>query len=247
MIPLIGIGLGLGRVPGAGGSYAASAVHFADDSFLSRDQPAVLTGVSAASTGLFSVWVKASNALELIATQAAPRFSLFGAAGQLYNEDSSAFAAPTWSGTLHDGTWKNFLASWDMNYTHLSGNRKFQVYLSDVASTVDLSDGDGSAFDVFYEELGCTFTLSPGNAFDISDAFFFPGGTFVDLTVEANRRKFIAADGKPVNPSIAIAAFGIPAIRFSGDATTYTTNQGSGGAFLLTGTALTNAGTSPSD
>ena len=52
--------------------------------------------------------------------------------------------------------------------------------------------------------------------------------------------------GKPVNPNFAVAALGAPTVMFSGDATTFPVNQGSGGAAILTGT-VNNAATSPSD
>jgi hypothetical protein len=62
----------------------------------------------------------------------------------------------------------------------------------------------------------------------------------------ATRRLFIDADGKPVDPTTATASLGAPAILFSGDASTFPVNQGTGGVFTLTG-SLTNASTSPSD
>ncbi len=71
-------------------------------------------------------------------------------------------------------------------------------------------------------------------------------GTAIDWTVEANRRKVIDADGKPVDPAEAVLAFGMPTVMMTGDATAFQTNQGSGGSFSLTG-SLTNASTSPSD
>jgi hypothetical protein len=52
---------------------------------------------------------------------------------------------------------------------------------------------------------------------------------------------------KPVDPAIATAALGPPAILFSGDASAFgQPNLGTGGAFTLTG-VLTNASSSPSD
>lgn len=68
-------------------------------------------------------------------------------------------------------------------------------------------------------------------------------GQMIDPTT--NISKFISG-GKPVNPSVAATAFGTQTFLFSGDHTTFPTNQGTGGAFTLTGT-LTDASTSPSD
>ena len=85
---------------------------------------------------------------------------------------------------------------------------------------------------------------------DIADVWIAPG---VDLREsgdipEATRRKFSTADNKPVDlGSDCSAPTGtVPAICFSGDASTFGTNKGNGGAFTLSGT-LTNAATSPSN
>lgn len=66
------------------------------------------------------------------------------------------------------------------------------------------------------------------------------------LTGPQDRRNFIDADGKPVAPTVAIAAYGTPTVALIGNASAFLTNQGTGGAFTLTG-SLTNAATSPSD
>ncbi len=64
----------------------------------------------------------------------------------------------------------------------------------------------------------------------------------------ATRRMIIDADGKPVNPAVLTAFLGTPgAVLFSGDATGFPVNQGTGGAFAVTAGSLTNASTSPSD
>jgi hypothetical protein len=57
-----------------------------------------------------------------------------------------------------------------------------------------------------------------------------------------------ARNGKPVNLGTngQTPTGTIPAMFFSGDASGFPTNQGTGGAFTLTG-SLTNASTSPSD
>jgi hypothetical protein len=84
---------------------------------------------------------------------------------------------------------------------------------------------------------------------DLADLRIMPGVSLLDGggdIPEATRRMFIDADGKPVDPAVVTAALGAPCILFSGDAAAFATNQGTGGAFTLTGT-LTDASTSPSD
>ncbi|WP_192246072.1 hypothetical protein [Mesorhizobium silamurunense] len=82
---------------------------------------------------------------------------------------------------------------------------------------------------------------------DFADIWFAPG-QFIDFSVEANRRKFVDASGKPVylGANGEMPTGTAPAVFFSGDATGFATNKGTGGAFTLTG-SLTNATTSPSD
>jgi hypothetical protein len=72
---------------------------------------------------------------------------------------------------------------------------------------------------------------------------------FLDLSIEANRRKFISAAGKPADD---LGASGEgptgtnPTVFLSGDTVTWHTNKGSGGGFTEVG-ALTDASSSPSD
>jgi hypothetical protein len=149
--------------------------------------------------------------------------------------------------TVSAGVWLPLLVSADSN--HAQGAKVVQMYLGDsnvldVAQTVD----SGPAFDMVFNGLSYFFgSDAAGDTLtaDVADVRIDPG-RFVDFSVEANRRLFIGANGKPVDPAVATASLGIPVILFSGDATGFAVNQGTGGAFTLTG-ALTNASTSPSD
>lgn len=81
---------------------------------------------------------------------------------------------------------------------------------------------------------------------DLCDLRIMPGTSLLtagDISV-ATRRLFIDGSGKPVDPATATASLGTPIMLFSGDASTFATNQGSGGAFTTTGT-LTNASSHP--
>ena len=68
----------------------------------------------------------------------------------------------------------------------------------------------------------------------------------LDFSVAGNRRYFVRSNGKPANPSYALASLGMPLISFIGNSTAFPVNGGSGGSFAVTG-SLTNAGTSPTD
>jgi hypothetical protein len=59
---------------------------------------------------------------------------------------------------------------------------------------------------------------------------------FIDPTNADNLAKFITTEGKPVNPTVAEAAFGAPTFRFRGPASGIATNIGTGGTFTKTGT-----------
>jgi hypothetical protein len=55
---------------------------------------------------------------------------------------------------------------------------------------------------------------------DAADIIIMPG-VFADFSVQANRRKFIDASGKPFDLANAVAAFGTPCGPFGGDASTF--------------------------
>jgi len=120
------------------------------------------------------------------------------------------------------------------------------LYLDDVLQ--DAPTVEGAPFTMLYSTLefvvgGDTFD-GDGLVGDMADFWWAPGTNLLtgSAIAEADRRKFISADGKPVNPS----GFPASAVLFSGNAAAFGTNQGTGGTFTTTGT-LTNASTSPSD
>jgi hypothetical protein len=71
--------------------------------------------------------------------------------------------------------------------------------------------------------------------FQMAD-FLMWTGVSLDTSVEANRRLFITAAGRPVHPSVAIAALGTPVYDFRGPASSVETNLGSAGSVTKTGT-----------
>lgn len=231
---------------GQGAEYHADAVHFdGGPSFLARES--ALTGIVASPLGLFSMWKKSSVSLEALLlgvdvgiVQIAENLIA------LLDEAGTTFQYQQFTATLSNNAWHHVLMSWNTNFA--AGNRILQIYVDDAAITPGAEEGDGDAFDVSYPTETFWF-LGPQDtvACDISEYYFAPG-QFLDLTTQSNRRKFISAGGKPVD----LGADGstptgtAPAMFFSGDATAFATNRGTGGAFTLTG-SLTNASTSPSD
>jgi hypothetical protein len=151
------------------------------------------------------------------------------------------FSSPT------DGSWHSVVIGID------STNLRQAMYIDRVLTGSAVNGPDPfsnipwDTYDVFW--MFASDQDTPSTIGDFSDTFVYTNRQVVqsDGTIAASvLDNFITADNKPVNPATAIAAYGQPALLFSGDASAFAINKGTGGAFTLTG-ALTNATTSPSD
>ena len=249
---LVGFGVG-----GDASSYSAAAVRFdGTNDWLARSS--ALSGVSDSKAGVASLWFNLhggdgtrqsffgvsnvtgqvarfgiqrenTNKLRIFATNTA------GSVGRLNIASNTSYTAAS--------GWKHILASWDV------ATATAQLYVSDVN---DLAAGATTTDDVLdytetYNTVGASYSGAERVNSDLADLYVC-FGAFLDLSVETNRRKFISASGKPVplgaDGSLPLGAQ--PDIFFSGGASAFATNLGSGGAFSTTGT-LTDAATSPSD
>lgn len=153
---------------------------------------------------------------------------------------------------IANGTWYNLLFS--ANTNHGAGQKVFQMYLNDVPVT-QVAQDDAAAFMMAFS--GKSLTLGTDTFGDdwtgyAADWWIAPD-QYLDLSVTANRRKFIDATGKPVDlgengetpTGMSPAIF--CHIASAEDPTNFAANRGSGGGpFTITGT-LTNAPSSPSD
>ena len=250
----IGISLGLRQLDSAGGGsvpYAASAVHFDGLSWLLND--ALATTDNAFFS--FSFWMKLQTVDDTTDPfvcdpdgQSSP-FMYFNAG---FVSNFYAGIPPNFmslsdqDGPYLDYTiWHHFLGAMD------GQNQIIKVYIDDVPYG-DLGV-NGTPFD--FNMNGKPFSVG-GNTFgeevigDLADAWFAPGVNLLTggNIVESTRRKFISSTLKPVDLGMdgSTPTGAAPTIFFSGDATAFSTNQGTGGTFTLTG-SLTNASTSPSD
>lgn len=138
--------------------------------------------------------------------------------------------------------WRHFLASWNCAVV---GAR--HLYMNDVNDLVVL-DFQDRTIDYTKDDwrVATSWSVAGEEKFDgcISELFFH--NTYLDLSVEANRRKFIGADGRPVDLGAdGSTPLGVQPLLYvpNGDPST---NAGSGGNFTITG-SLTSASTSPSD
>lgn len=145
--------------------------------------------------------------------------------------------------------WQHWIFSVDQN---ASGGFR-QMYLDDAPHGIAVSANLDENCD-----LTATSKVTIGGFYDtnnklngdLAEFFMSSNGAAFDLTVEANRRKFISADGKPVDLGTDGSApgLGVPEIYLSirtGDAATdWATNRGQGENFTITG-ALVLSGTNP--
>lgn len=256
-------------IPGAvasqgsgGASYHADAVHFDGSDFLNTES---LTCTDSTNFSM-SVWFKLTTAVPLAASQALwvsdplnfyITYCELQAPAQvrtvLSNDDGEdTITVDTNPDNLITNDWHHLLVSVDAN--HAEGQKVAKVYLDDVDVTQIANDA-GGAFSVALNGLKFVFAGSDGGGTagfdgDIADFWCAPAQSLLTAgdIPEATRRKFISAAGKPVDLGAdgATPTGVAPAIFFSGDATGFGTNKGTGGAFTLAG-SLTNASTSPSD
>jgi hypothetical protein len=245
----------------SGGGYVAEAVHLDGSSQLISNSP--LAGISNAEKGILAFWWKSGEStsdFRFMATTADYKFELdWPFDPDLVAQDTILILAnsgtdqfsffPITSFSLASG-WTHFLFAWDTG--HLAGEKVLHCVVNGTLidhSALNINDANGS-ITVDYSTIFSAFGDANIGYQPIGDSadWYFAPGQFLDLSIEANRLKFIDVGGKPVD----LGANGetptgtAPAVFFSGDATGFATNKGTGGAFSLTG-SLTNASTSPSD
>lgn len=228
----------------AGGqSYKPNAVYF-DGAGDNLNHGSALSGVSDTKMITGSLWVKDftlgsfQNVLR-IGQNGGGDFALnFGVSNQVrfYASNSAGtiiLDADTPNATV-DGTWQHILFSFD-----LSDPNKRHIYVNGV----DSFDAASTYTDDFLDVTGNRNHLIDGAAHNNAFAdVWVDTGTYIDLSVEANRRKFIDASGNPVylGASGELPTGTSPDIFFSGDTASWHTNKGTGGGFTENG-ALTDA------
>lgn len=235
----------------------ANAVTLTNGNYLSRG--AKPTGLVDSSKGILSMWVKwntfsgtdfflqpgggLSHSLTLRSDETF-RIYFFNSSAE-----SFAFNSSILTGSYTTSDWIHILASWDVNFTQ--GNRLYHLYINDVSDATITIDGTdamipnwGSATDMYIGHNG-SGSFEPEA--DMAE-FYWNIGEYLDLSVTANRRKFISTTGKPID----LGADGstptgtAPIIYLPNSASTFHQNEGTGGDFTATGTFV-DASTSPSD
>lgn len=243
-------------IPGAfpivgGGAFNPQAVNFDGATYLSNTSG--FSNVSDGNAGTLSYWFKpaAIGAQQtIIASGPAggnPRFFSTVSTTGLVTVRGNATNDTQWlqansSSTLSAGVWYHVIVSWLI----AGSTPTWRVYIND---TADANGGGGSGTIDYTQARWYVGADVFNNARflngDFAELFFIPQS--IDLTVTANRRKFISATGGPVSlgndGSVPFGA--VPTVHLSGDATRFGTNRGNGGALTLAAGALTTATTRP--
>lgn len=238
-----------------GADYTASGVDY-DGTNDYATRGADLAGISDGKAGIISVWVRrdgstgsdqrilrlttagGSATLSFLLTNSSDKFTLFG----LNAAGSTILGISTVATYAVSASWRHLLVSWDLAQASTTA----KIYVDDTNTTsvtthtndtINYSSsgnvGVGANLDGTFKWHGC-----------FSEMFFHT--SYLDLSVEANRRLFISAAGKPVNLGVdGSTPLGVQPLLYvpNGDPST---NKGSGGNFTVSGT-LDAASTSPSD
>ena len=220
-------------------------------------------GISDGYVGTFSCWIKRSST----ATSQAPVWLTVDSGGwdefqiresefvdvlQLYIQGNGAtdyIIFQTDEGVLgRDDTWHHLLLSWNTNFA--ADSKICHMYVDD-AEVYSAASDDFGAMTLPYGEndwgVSNTIVRTSSAYIDGGVSHMWFDDSFIDLSVKANRRKFITSTHRPVNlGSIGELPTGSqPVIYLRGTGTGFTVNSGSGGNFTATGT-LTTPSNSPS-
>jgi len=225
--------------------YTANAVNFdGTNDYLRRGSD--MTGAADSKLLTFSFWLRLADT----ASGAKIIYNNTGSAILLYaNGSSISFGLKNSAGTTITNAritntavaneWYHVLVSVDMADTASSS-----MYLNDEVSGTFFSPNpfidENIAISKAEHSIGSAANTTQKFNGDLAD-IWIDYDTFIDFSVEANRRKFISASGYPVNLNAdgSLPTGAPPDIFLSGDTATWHTNKGTGGGFTEGG-ALTD-------
>lgn len=244
--------IGFGATQNPGNNYAANAVSFdGTNDYLTRGSN--ITGLSDGKEFslrlLYSPAVLSAGVDYVLFETTSQKFSIRvnGTTKRLAIQASNAAGAivllATPTTTLSVGTWYDIMIDVDLSN---AANRS--VYINDSASSVTWTTYTDSAIDFTDTNFAIGATPAGNQKLNGDLADVWLDDTRLSFASELNRRKFIDADGKPVDlgSSGSRPTGASPLIYLSGATATWHTNKGTGGGFTENGT-LTTASTSPSD
>jgi hypothetical protein len=199
-----------------------------------------LTGVVDGKAGTLSCWVDllGGDGTNLVVfTTTNNRFQLLRVAANTYqvfglNAANTVILNLAALGTKTSASgWCHLLASWDL------ATGAGQFYINDVAVT-NLSVATNDTID--YTDTDFAVGATPAGTLKMNGRIgelWVNTTTRIDLSVEANRRKFIDADLRPVylGATGEVPTGTAPAVFMSGPAANWHTNKGAGGGMTLNG------------
>lgn len=236
---------------GGGAGYAAHAVKLdGTNDYLTRG--AGLTGAADSKTGLVSFWINfkggdatlqrilyaATVDLFLVEKRTTNKFRIYGTSSsstKLELHSSSAYTSS--SGWIH------FLASWDLS------TPETYLYINDANDEGGGGTAVDSTIDLTHSDWGIGAEAAGNQLINADLADFYFEDTFLDISVLANRRKFIDSGGKPVDlGSDGSTPTGSSPLIVLNDQVTagWESNNGTGGGMSENG-ALADGADSPSD
>lgn len=138
--------------------------------------------------------------------------------------------------TLSNSAWHHVLFAYD------SGTLTGKLYIDDSYHSDPTTNLGGTIGNPSSTQIGSFVSTSANNLNGGLAEVWIGYGQFSDITVTANRRKFITAAGKPaLLGSDGSGPTGTrPTIYFRGGETEFATNRGLGGTFTQTGTLATS-------
>jgi hypothetical protein len=138
--------------------------------------------------------------------------------------------------------WVHLLAAWD------GATGSTQIYVNDVSDLAAGPTVTNGAICYASTPWGIGGTSAGALNADVAD-FYANLGTFIDLSVTANRRKFDDGNNKPIDlgSTCSNPTGSPPTACFVGAPASWPTNKGIAGGFTDEGPVLTLAPTSPSD
>ena len=225
-------------------AYAPDAVVF-DGNFDYLKRTSQLTGISDGSQGTISFWIHLNvssltdRLLYMLNENTQQTMAIHMSGGKfrvvLKQSDGTSLKVSIGDTALTTNTWHHVLASWDLSTTS-----KLDVYIDDVSHAMTATTNLTGTIDYTAANVGIGANTAGGSKTDCDVAdFYFNSTTYLDLSVESNRRKFITSDKKPVDLGSdgSTPSGTAPVIYFTGNAATWNagTNSGSGGNFTMNG------------
>lgn len=237
----------------AGATFNPQAASFNGSTYLRRS--AGFSSISDGNSGTVSYWVRFASvgAQQTILSSGVNggdvRFNVLIQASNRYgvsgvSTGNTVYLSAPYSPSLtaSTGIWYHVLISWRTN----GSSPTTRVYVND--AQIDSGGVGNGTIDYTQSQWNVGADVFNNARFlngDLGELFFVP--QFLDLTVTANRRKFVTAAGAPANlNSDGSAPFGtVPTVYLSGDAANFGTNRGNGGVLSVGAGSLTTASSRP--